>query len=230
MFVGQRKLLSFTSGHYKQQSYSIHRKERLEDKISYLHVEGKPVFLEGVEVKNQLLPTFGERRQVAVAVHMDGLALQDLQMNTEHRSSIMDTLMCLKYNFIAERGQAPRCLCSAPPPRSSPAAPASCPPCRPSCRSSAAGPRWRRSSWRTPQTWPGTARRSAPGITETLDSPSQESGDSLRARTWRRRDQGGEEKRNTCGRQPGTQLSIMRMMEAAFVSHVQWGPVKRLRC
>lgn len=79
---------------------------------------------------------------------------------------------------------APQYLCSWPPPQSSPAAPGSCPPCRLSCRSNAAEPRWCRSSWRTPQTWPDMARRSAPGITETLDSPSQESGDSLRARTW----------------------------------------------
>lgn len=86
---------------------------------------------------------------------------------------------------VSPQGHAapPRCLCSGPLPQSSPAARGSCPPCRPSCRSSAAEPRRRRYSWRTPQTWPGTARRSAPGITETLDSPSQESGDSLRART-----------------------------------------------
>lgn len=77
----------------------------------------------------------------------------------------------------------PQYLCSEPLPQSSPAAPEFCPPCRPSCRSSEAEPRRHRSSWRTPQTWPGTARRSAPGITETPDSPSQESGDSLQART-----------------------------------------------
>lgn len=77
----------------------------------------------------------------------------------------------------------PQYLCSEPLPQSSPAAPEFCPPCRPSCRSSEAEPPRHRTSWQTPQTWPGTARRSAPGITETPDSPSQESGDSLQART-----------------------------------------------
>lgn len=47
--------------------------------LTYLNIEGKSVFLEGVEVKHQLLSTFGERGQVAIAVHVDRLALEDLQ-------------------------------------------------------------------------------------------------------------------------------------------------------
>lgn len=46
--------------------------------MSYLHIERKSVFLEGVEVKNQLLATFGERGQVAIAIHVDRLALENL--------------------------------------------------------------------------------------------------------------------------------------------------------
>lgn len=46
-------------------------------------MERKPVFLEGEEVKHQLLATFGERGQVAVAIHMDGLALKHLQKFTD---------------------------------------------------------------------------------------------------------------------------------------------------
>lgn len=96
----------------------------------------------------------------------------------------------------------PQCLCSGPLPQSSPAVPEFCPPCRPSCRSSEAEPRRRRSSWRTPQTWPGTARRSARGTTETPDSPSQESGDSLRARTC------GGGRRNRAVSQRGLQKTL----------------------
>lgn len=47
--------------------------------LSYLHIKRESVFFEGEEVENQLLPTFGERRQVAVTVHVDGLALENLQ-------------------------------------------------------------------------------------------------------------------------------------------------------
>lgn len=48
----------------------------------YLHIERKSVFLEGVEIKNQLLPTFGQRGQVAVAIDVDRLALENLQKTT----------------------------------------------------------------------------------------------------------------------------------------------------
>lgn len=51
---------------------------RCEKHILYLHVERKSIFLEGVEVKNQLLPTFGERGQVAIAVHVDRFAFENL--------------------------------------------------------------------------------------------------------------------------------------------------------
>lgn len=44
----------------------------------YLHIERKSVFLEGVEIKNQLLATFGERGQVTIAIHVDRLALENL--------------------------------------------------------------------------------------------------------------------------------------------------------
>lgn len=53
--------------------------------ILYLHVERKSVFLEGVEVENQLLPTFGERGQVAVTIHMDRLALENLQKSIDRK-------------------------------------------------------------------------------------------------------------------------------------------------
>lgn len=46
--------------------------------MSYLHIKRKSVFFEGIEVENQLLPTFGERRQVAVTVHVDRFALKNL--------------------------------------------------------------------------------------------------------------------------------------------------------
>lgn len=46
--------------------------------MSYLHIKRKSVFFEGVEVENQLLPTFGERRQVAVTVHVDWFTLKNL--------------------------------------------------------------------------------------------------------------------------------------------------------
>lgn len=46
---------------------------------SYLHIKRKPIFFEGVEVKNQLLPALGERRQVAVTVHVNRFTLKDLQ-------------------------------------------------------------------------------------------------------------------------------------------------------
>lgn len=78
----------------------------------------------------------------------------------------------------------PQYLCSEPPPQSSPVVQEFYPPCHPSCRNSEAEPQRHRSSWQTPQTWPDMARRSAPGITETPDSPSQESGDSLQAKTF----------------------------------------------
>lgn len=53
-------------------------------RVIYLHVERKSVFLEGVEVKNQLLATFGERGQVAIAIHMDRFALENLQKSPEN--------------------------------------------------------------------------------------------------------------------------------------------------
>lgn len=133
---------------------------------------------------------------------------------------------------IHERTAPPQYLCSWPLPQSSPAAPGSCPPCRLSCRSSAAEPRWHRSSWRTPQTWPGTARRSAPGITETLGSPSQESGDSLRARTCggeiggkRSKEKGVRDKpRSQTSKQlPNMRFKDLQQSKSAshiFVSHI----------
>lgn len=42
---------------------------------THLDVEGKPVLLERVEVEDQLMPALRQRRQVAIAIHKDGLAL-----------------------------------------------------------------------------------------------------------------------------------------------------------
>lgn len=60
-------------------SYTERERGRYERWMFYLHVERKSVLLEGVEIKNQLLSTFGHRRQVTVAIHVDWLALEDLQ-------------------------------------------------------------------------------------------------------------------------------------------------------
>lgn len=45
----------------------------------YLHVERKSVFLEREEVKNQLLSAFSKRGKVAITIHVDRLALKNLQ-------------------------------------------------------------------------------------------------------------------------------------------------------
>lgn len=173
-----------------------------EEHILYLYVERKPVFLEGEEVKYQLLPAFGKRGKIAITIHVDWLALKNLQKSIIQKYRITAHCFILSVSAVFIRLSycrifvcmpiPPQYLCCGPPPQSSPAARGSCPLCRPSCRSSAAEPQQHHSSWRTPQIWPGTARRSAPGITETLDSPSQESGDSLRAKTW-----GGKIRGNT---------------------------------
>lgn len=50
----------------------------LEEKMIYLHTERQSVFFESIEVKNQLLSGFGQRGQISIAVHIDGLPFQHL--------------------------------------------------------------------------------------------------------------------------------------------------------
>ena len=47
---------------------------------SHLYIEGQTVLFEGIEVKDELLPTLGQWRQVSIAMHKDGLALQNLSI------------------------------------------------------------------------------------------------------------------------------------------------------
>lgn len=46
--------------------------------MNYLHTEWESIFFESIEVKNQLLSSFGQRGQIAVAVHVDGFPFQYL--------------------------------------------------------------------------------------------------------------------------------------------------------
>lgn len=73
-----------------------------EECILYLYVERKSVFLEGVEVKNQLLPAFGKRRQVSIAIHIDRLALENLQefMDQKKLNKVEVSLMKLTLYWI----------------------------------------------------------------------------------------------------------------------------------
>lgn len=89
----------FTSTWTRQPSKKVNRKfitHTKKTKILYLHGERKSVFLEGVEIKYKLLSTFGQRRQVAIAVHMDGLALQNLNEAVDKKKKKKNWTMMTK--------------------------------------------------------------------------------------------------------------------------------------
>lgn len=44
----------------------------------YLDGKWQSVFFERIEVKNKLLPSFGQRSQVSIAINIDGLSFQNL--------------------------------------------------------------------------------------------------------------------------------------------------------
>lgn len=49
------------------------------ENVNYLYTERESIFFESKEVKNQLLSSFGQRGQIAVAVHVDGFPLKYLK-------------------------------------------------------------------------------------------------------------------------------------------------------
>lgn len=82
----------------------------------------------------------------------------------------------------------PQCLCSWQPPRNSPAARGSCPPCRPSCRSTAGRTLLGHSFWQKQQTWPCKGHISTPCTVARLALRFLKPGGSLQAKTWEKQD------------------------------------------
>lgn len=128
------------------------------------------------------------------------LCVYTQEYSQTHDSLFPNTESVFNINYLCERvysacicvGQrvsysgTPQCLCSLPPPQSSPAAPEFCRLCRQSCRSNASGSLWGRSFQQTPQTWPGMERRSALCIAEMLNQQSRRSADSLPTKIYKR--------------------------------------------
>lgn len=74
--------------------------------VSDLYVERKSVFLEGEEVKYQLLPAFGKRGKIAITIHVDRFALKNL--NIFAAGHLLKVLLLLEglVHFVVRHAEA----------------------------------------------------------------------------------------------------------------------------